>query len=135
MNKARAVTICSSSRFHDLAKSLARDLQMQTSVTTFTPRFDFDEEQVVVPADLKQQLTTEFLGKIRRSSDIYVIATGGYTGRSVCIEIGFAYALGIPILMSEPPEEAAVSALVKEIVPFSEVLRYFADQPIDITGE
>lgn len=49
------------------------------------------------------QLTHEFLRKIDRSDAIYVIDADGDTGRSVCIEIGYASALGKTVLLSRSP--------------------------------
>ncbi|GAA2523721.1 hypothetical protein [Winogradskya humida] len=109
------VTICSSSKYYGVVQSLAGKLA-DRQVVVNTPRFDFDEEIVEVPAAQKWALTHEFLAKIRRSACIYVVAEGGYTGRSVCIETGFAAALGIPVFISERPVEEAVNALVREVV-------------------
>jgi nucleoside 2-deoxyribosyltransferase len=115
---SKPITICSSSRFYDTAKAVARDLEMH-GYEVLTPRFDANETQRVVSPDEKYALTTDFLKKVQRSGAIYVISEGGYTGVSVCIEVGYAYAQGIPVLTSETPTEAAIGALVTAIVPTS----------------
>ncbi|GAA2589997.1 hypothetical protein GCM10010435_80870 [Winogradskya consettensis] len=120
------VTICSSSKYYGVVQSLAGEL-VDRQVVVNTPRFDFDEEIVEVRAEQKWALTHEFLGKVRRSACIYVVAEGGYTGRSVCIEIGFAAALDIPVFISERPLEEAVNALVSEVVSID-------DAPDFLTG-
>ena len=117
------LTICSSSKFYSQAERLAGALTAQ-GVKVYTPRFDFNEELREVPSDDKQRLTLEFLGKIERSTGIYVVAEGGYTGTSVCIEIGFAKALGKAIYLSSTPAEAAVAALATDIVPMERAAEY-----------
>lgn len=118
------VTICSSSKFYDKAERLARTLAGQ-GVTVFTPNFRFNEEHVEVSRMEKFALTTDFLAKIRESTHVYVVAERGYTGTSVCIEVGYAYALGKKIVASETPTEPAVEALVAEVVS----LDAFANDP------
>jgi hypothetical protein len=115
VSRTQEVTICSSSKYYDVVRLLAEKL-VERRVAVNTPRLDFNEELVEVSADQKRALTHEFLEKIRRSTCIYVVAGDGYTGRSVCIETGFAAALDIPVFISEPPAEAAVSALVRDVV-------------------
>jgi nucleoside 2-deoxyribosyltransferase len=117
------ITICSSSKFYDSAKQLAHELQSR-GVQVFTPRFDFDEEVRRVGVEDKMELTREFLGKVRSSDAVYVIDQHGYTGRSVCIEVGYASALGKVVILSEPPEEGAVQALTDAVVPVEELPRH-----------
>ena len=119
------VTICSSSKYYDVVKGLA-DRLADRRVAVNTPRFDFDEEIVEVTAEQKRELTHEFLAKVRRSACIYVVAVAGYTGCSVSIETGFAAALSIPVFASEPPAEAAVSALVSGIVSVDDAPQFLA---------
>jgi hypothetical protein len=114
--KVDSVTICSSSRFYGTVRRIATDLAAQ-GVTVFTPRFDWDEEHVEVASADKIWLTRDFLEKVGRADLIYVVAEGGYTGRSVCIEVGYAAALGKTIVLSERPSEPAVAALTTGVVP------------------
>ena len=125
LSQTAEVTICSSSKYYDLVRSVAEQLA-DRRVPVNTPRFDFSEQIVDVSADQKRQLTHEFLGKVRRSACIYVVAVGGYTGCSVSIETGFAAALGIPVFVSEPPAEAAVGALVSDIVSVEDAPDFLA---------
>ncbi|QDY08471.1 hypothetical protein FJK98_15980 [Micromonospora sp. HM134] len=115
-----SVTVCSSSKFYDLARRAADALQA-VGLTVYTPRFDYNEEHVVVGEADKFRLTHEFLAKVARSDAVYVIASGGYTGVSVCIEVGYAHALGKAVLCSEQPTEFAVRALVDAVVPVDEI--------------
>ncbi|MEU7618889.1 hypothetical protein AB0M91_06360 [Micromonospora rifamycinica] len=115
-----SVTVCSSSKFYDLAQRAADSLRAEGFVV-YTPRFDYNEEHVVVGEVDKFRLTHEFLAKVARSDAVYVIAAGGYTGVSVCIEVGYAHALGRVVLCSEQPAEFAVRALVDAVVPVDEI--------------
>jgi len=119
------LTICSSSRYYDVVRTVAGHLT-ERGITVNTPRFDFDEQVVEVTPERKRELTHEFLGKIRRSAAIYIVAADGYTGRSVCIETGFAAALGLPVYISEPPAEAAVAALVTDVVSTADAPAFLA---------
>lgn len=120
LTKIATLTICSSSKFYDTAQALAKEMT-RTGITVYTPRFDFNEEVVEVSAGDKIHLTHDFLRKIDRSDAIYVIDQDGYTGRSVCIEIGYASALGKPVIVSEPPAENAVNALTTEVIPVKDI--------------
>jgi nucleoside 2-deoxyribosyltransferase len=73
--------------------------------------------------DDKISLTREFLRKIEGSDAIYVIDQDGYTGRSVCIEIGYASALGKTVVLSESPAENAVRALTSAVVAVGEITK------------
>jgi nucleoside 2-deoxyribosyltransferase len=116
----KTVTICSSSKFYDSAEFLAKEMA-GAGLRVFTPRFDFNEEVANVGMAQKMSLTHEFLGKIKQSDAIYVIDQDGYTGRSVCIEVGYASALGKIVILSETPSENAIRALAAEVVPTAEI--------------
>ncbi|MFC0030076.1 hypothetical protein ACFFMM_11135 [Micromonospora chaiyaphumensis] len=120
MPEIKAITICSSSKFYDTAQraeAAFRDLGM----TVHTPRYDFNEQQVTVGESDKVRLTHDFLAKIAKSDAIFVVATGGYAGVSVCIEVGYAAGQGKAILFSEQPTEFALRALVDAVVPVEEI--------------
>jgi len=118
----KTLTICSSSKFYEAAQALAKEMA-DADLNVFTPRFDFNEEVVNVTMADKISLTHEFLRKIDRSDAIYVIDQEGYTGRSVCIEIGYASALGKTVILSEVPSENAVRALTSEVVAVGEITK------------
>jgi hypothetical protein len=116
------LTICSSSKFYETAQALAKEMT-DAGLTVFTPRFDFNEEVVEVTMSDKISLTREFLRKITSSDAIYVIDQEGYTGRSVCIEIGYASALGKTVVLSESPAENAVRALASDVVAVGDITK------------
>ena len=125
LHGVKVVTVCSSSKFYDVAKRVAKDLNA-AGLTVYTPRFDYDEEVMTVGTQDKMNLTHEFLGKISRSDAIYVIAEGGYTGRSVCIETGFAFAQKKAVILSEPATEGAIRALTTAVARPDELVGLLA---------
>jgi hypothetical protein len=116
------VTICSSSKFYADAQVLAKELANR-GLRVYTPRFDFNEELVEVTTGEKINLTHEFLAKVQRSDAIYVIDVDGYTGRSVCIEVGYASALNKIVILSEPPIEGAIDALKDAVISTGDFIR------------
>jgi nucleoside 2-deoxyribosyltransferase len=115
LEEIKSVTICSSSKFYETARQLAAKLR-SGGVVVHTPHFDFNEELVEVSREKKAELTHEFLKKIHESDAIYVVDQHGYTGPSVCIEVGFASALGKQVILSEPARDGAVAALANAII-------------------
>lgn len=116
MPTLKSVTICSSSKFYDTARKAEAALRA-LGMTVYTPRYDYNEQFVTVDESDKARLTHEFLAKIDRSDAVFVIANDGYTGASVCIEVGYAAGQGKTILFSENPVELALRALVDAVVP------------------
>lgn len=110
------VAICSSCSFYDQARRAASILEA-AGFDTHTPDFDHNERTQAVTEWEKSALTRKFMGGLRRSKMLYVVAAGGYTGVSVCLEIGYAAGLRLPILASENPCEWAVTAMIGEVVP------------------
>jgi nucleoside 2-deoxyribosyltransferase len=98
-------------------------MRSRNSSCPSTERSIAGKEVVEVTKDDKIKLTHGFLGKIDRSDAIYVIDQDGYTGRSVCIEIGYASALGKTVLLSEPPSENAVKSLASEVIAVGDIAR------------
>ncbi len=130
-----SVTVCSSSKFYGVARQAADSLRA-AGLTVYTPRFDYNEEQVVVGELDKIRLTREFLGKVARSDAVYVIARNGYAGVSVCIEVGYAFGRGKVVLFSEEPTEFALRALVDAVVPVAEISeKVQLVRPVDRTAE
>jgi hypothetical protein len=115
------VTICGSARFFDAVRYLAADLE-RIGVDVNTPDFSFIEAGREITAEQKHALTTSFLEKIRNSDQIYIVAPGGYTGASVCIEAGFAFGLDKRITISEEPAESALAALCDAVASPPEFL-------------
>jgi len=109
------IAISCSAKFFESAKNLARDL-VARGLEVRTPDFGPADFGQAVSATEKQRLTLEYLEKVRTADVLYVIDVDGYAGISVGIEVGFAFALGKRIIMSEQPREAALVAMADEVV-------------------
>jgi len=53
--------------------------------------------------------------RIDRADLVLLIDPGGYVGRSVAADLGYAFARGTPILAIETPEDPALAVLVAGI--------------------
>ncbi len=114
MTTPPVITICSSIKFYDVVKSLAQQLAA-LGIDVRTPTVDPDDDTRAVTPTEKHSLTLDFLEKVRTSDIIYIVNIGGYTGVSVSIETGFAFALGKRIVLAEAPQEPAIDALADDI--------------------
>ena len=59
------------------------------------------------------EIESRHLEAISRSDFLYIVNPGGYIGRSVAFEIGYALSRNIPIYSLEKPEDVALSFFVK----------------------
>ena len=62
------------------------------------------------------------LEKIDEADVVYVVNPGGYIGRSVCVDIGYAYARNKPIYVMHPIENPSVMKLVNGALSFEELI-------------
>lgn len=118
------VAISSSSRFYDEVR-VVRDNLEALGVSVFTPELDLVESRVYVDPAMKQKLTMTFLDKIKTSKVLLVITDEeGYVGRSVSLEVGFAYGLGRPIFCLFPIVEPAIACLCKKVASLDEIVSF-----------
>lgn len=61
---------------------------------------------------------------VSRSDVLYVVNPGGYVGPSALVEIGYAYALGVIVVASEPAYERAAAQLAHHATPADVVAAY-----------
>jgi hypothetical protein len=64
------------------------------------------------------------LEAIRASDLLWVVCPDGYTGPSVSMEIGAAYACGIPVFSDFAPFDSTLTAYVKRVAGIGEALSY-----------
>jgi len=55
------------------------------------------------------------LAKIDAAESVYVVNPGGYVGRSLCFDLGYAVARGRPIRLMEPVEDPPVGRFVAAV--------------------
>jgi nucleoside 2-deoxyribosyltransferase len=64
------------------------------------------------------------LEKIDEADVVYVVNPNGYVGRSVCIDIGYAYAKGKPIYAMHAIVDPQVMSMVKGTLSFEELINF-----------
>jgi nucleoside 2-deoxyribosyltransferase len=64
------------------------------------------------------------LEKIDEADFVYVVNPDGHVGRSVCVDIGYAYAKGKPIYVMYPIDDPPVMQMVKEVLSFEELIDF-----------
>jgi nucleoside 2-deoxyribosyltransferase len=62
------------------------------------------------------------LEKINQADVVYVVNPGGYVGKSVSLDIGYAYAKNKPIYVLHPIGDPPVMSLVKGVLSFKELI-------------
>jgi len=62
------------------------------------------------------------LEKIDEADVVYVVNPGGYVGRSVCVDIGYAYAKSKTIYCMYPIDDPPIMSMVKEVLSFEELI-------------
>jgi len=62
------------------------------------------------------------LEKIDQANVVYVVNPDGYIGKSVSIDIGYAYAKNKPIYVLHPIGDLPVMSLVKGVLSFKELI-------------
>jgi nucleoside 2-deoxyribosyltransferase len=62
------------------------------------------------------------LEKIDEADVVYVVNPRGYVGRSLCIDIGYAYAKGKPIYGMCPVDDPPIMSMVKGALSFEELI-------------
>jgi hypothetical protein len=70
------------------------------------------------------------LDKIDDADVVYVVNPGGYVGRSVCVDIGYAYARNKPIYAMHLMEDPPVTNLILGVLSFEELISFLKqDEP------
>jgi nucleoside 2-deoxyribosyltransferase len=64
------------------------------------------------------------LEKVDKSDIVYVVNPNGYVGRSVCVDIGYAYAKGKPIYSMHPIDDPPIMSMVKGVLSFEELISF-----------
>lgn len=62
------------------------------------------------------------LEKIDQAGAVYVVNPGGYVGKSVSVDIGYAYAKSKPVYVMHPIDDPSVMNLVNSVLSFKELV-------------
>ncbi|WP_434452088.1 hypothetical protein [Lentzea sp. E54] len=81
-------------------------------------RFETDLPQL---SNLDIQAAT--LAKILDSDVVYLVAPGGYVGRTTCYELGCVQERGIPVYFSEVPEDLPIAIPLENVCAPGELMR------------
>lgn len=108
------IFLATSKKFYPQVKQLIERIR-KPGLTIYHPYFDFDPDQIEQDEHMKERITLDHFPEIDACDLLFALLPDGYIGTSVTIEITYAYAKGKYIVVSEPPKEFAVRALVNEI--------------------
>jgi hypothetical protein len=103
------IVLSSSSRFYSLVIDLREEL-VNRGLSVLTPDMEFVTKTVT--ASEKMALTTKFFEKIENSNVCCIVTDStGYVGRSVSMEVGFAFAKGKHLVCLQRIEDPAIGGL------------------------
>ena len=103
------IVLSASSRFYPLVVAL-RDALEAAGLSVLTPDLEFVTKSVT--AEEKRELTSRFLEKIENSRVCCIVTDEtGYVGRSVSMEVGFAFAKGKSLVCLQRIEDPAIDGL------------------------
>ncbi|MBS7619664.1 nucleotide pyrophosphohydrolase [Candidatus Bathyarchaeota archaeon] len=64
------------------------------------------------------------LERIDQADVVYVVNPKGYVGKSVSLDIGYAYAKNKPIYVMHSIDDPPVMSLIKSVLSFNELIRF-----------
>jgi diphthamide synthase subunit DPH2 len=64
------------------------------------------------------------LEKIDEADILYVVNPGGYVGRSLCFDLGYAYAKNKMIYAMHPIEDPPLIGLIKGVLTFEDLINF-----------
>ncbi len=108
------ITIACSSRFFPEARRMAAELA-GAGLLVHLPQMASFDKGAAGTADWRP-LVDRFLGKIRESDCLFVLAPGGYVGRAVAFEAGYAKARGCLLAASDAIGDGALQVCVDAVV-------------------
>ncbi len=114
------VVISSSLKYKEIIRSAISKLEDMGIVACF-PNLDSGVAKEDVTLDFMVRLEQEHFEAIKNSEALYVICPGGYVGTLVSVEIGYASALGKPVIFSEKPKDLGLQALASAFIPLDDL--------------
>ncbi|MEO6088815.1 MAG: NUDIX hydrolase [Umezawaea sp.] len=87
-------------------------------------RFDSDS-----PRQLDHEIQALTMEKIHRADHVYVVAPGGYIGRTTSYELGCIRQSGKQVVFSEPPTDLPITVAQDEVASPEEFARRVVDGP------
>ncbi len=117
----KSIFIASSRKFQTEVNALIKKL-IQSQIKVFTAG-KWNKSQKDTPQSEKKALITAFK-TIDNSDILYIYAKKGYIGKTVAMEIAYAYSKNKTIISSEKIDELSAQALVHKIISHDELMKY-----------
>ncbi|MBU0952976.1 MAG: hypothetical protein KKA90_00965 [Nanoarchaeota archaeon] len=108
----KPVFIAASRKFKDDTQAFIR-LCTEHGIPTQTAGKILDEEDTF---ESERDALFRAFEWIDKASVVYVIAKGGYVGRTVAMELAYAYAMEKPVIASEELQELSARAVVNKVL-------------------
>lgn len=113
----KAIFIAGSRKFYQEIDSLVKSLD-QKGFSAFTP----SKPKLSNQFEIEKKALFDAFKLIEKSDFIYVFAKNGYIGKTVAMEMAYAYAKGKKIVASDEITELSARALVNEVITADELL-------------
>jgi len=105
----KRVYVCGSFRFMDKIEELEMMLKKENV-------------EFLVSKNMDVRGILGCLKKIDQADVVYVVNPEGYVGKSVSVDIGYAYARNKPIYVMHPIEDPPVMNLVSDVLSFEKLI-------------
>ncbi|MCK4669788.1 MAG: hypothetical protein KAT43_01200 [Nanoarchaeota archaeon] len=117
----KSIFIAGSRKFYDKVSNLIEEMKKNNIKADKAEEWDQTQEDT-----LESEKKALFLAfeKIDDADVVYIFADNGYTGKTVAIEIAYAYAKGKEVISSEEIEEFSARALISKIIKPEELIEY-----------
>jgi hypothetical protein len=117
------ITISSSLRFKENIKTAITEFT-KLGITAYFPNLDLEVKKDDITLELMQRLERDHFASIKNTEALYIICPGGYVGVMVSAEIGFARALGKPVIFSETPTDLGIQSLATGYVALTDLNKF-----------
>ena len=118
----KSVCICGSFRFYDEMMDLRNALHARGARCEWPVPGPRPAPQVMTPAEAKEAII-QHLRRMDRADLIFMFNKDGYTGNSVSMEIGYAYARRKPVYGLAPIADPFLMPVVTAVVSAEDLLQ------------
>lgn len=116
----QAFTISASLKFSEEIRQLIAISKSEGLQAEF-PNLDSGLSEAELTDQMMKSLEADHLASIDRTGVLYVLCVGGYAGKLVAFEMGYAKAKGISIYCSELLEDLGLRVCCTAIIPPSDI--------------
>jgi hypothetical protein len=94
------------------------------------PGADFVRFEVDPVGSTDAELQEQALARILAADVVYVVAPGGYVGRTTCYELGVVCAFSVPLYFSEIPTDLPIAVPSWRVCKYADLARELTAQPV-----